>query len=107
MKNKPHITGILAVASPIPMLCFTVLWFWIWSFGIGMGLLHYNNIPFGMLVVSCLPLFISPAIGFLGILHGIIKHKAPRAWLGILLSCLGLAESFLLTFGIFYLGSIA
>ena len=105
MKNKPLVTGIIAVVSPVPLIVFTVLWSWIWCFGIGMGLLNYDTIPQWILICSLLPLFISPALGLLGIVHGIIKIKLKRAWAGILLSVLGLIENFILIYGMGYIGS--
>ena len=75
MKNKPIVSGIIAIASPIPLIIFTALWCWIWAFAIGMGLFHYDNIPNWILSVALLPLFISPILGVLGIIHGIIKRK--------------------------------
>jgi len=104
MKNKPFITGIIAVVSPIPLFIFTILWSWIWCFGIGMGLLNYDTIPYWILFISLLPLLISPTLGLLGIIHGIIKIKEKRAWLSILLSFICLAQNFLLLLGLIYLG---
>lgn len=105
MKNKPIITGIIAIASPIPMFIFTILWDWTWFFGIGMGLLNYDTIPQWITIFSLSPLLISPLIGLLGIIHGTIKIKTKNAWLGILLSGLGLLENLALIYGIYYLGS--
>ena len=105
MKNRPIITGIIAVASPIPLLVFTVLWCWIWFFGIGMGLLNYDVVPQWIDIVSLFPLFISPTIGLLGIIHGIVKIQTRKAWLGILLSVMGLLENFILILGMCYIGS--
>ena len=105
MKNRPIITGIIAVASPIPMVIFTVIWSWVWAFGIGMGLLNYDTVPPWILTVSLLPLLISPIFGLLGIIHGIVKIQTRKAWLGILLSVMGLLENFILIFGMGYIGS--
>ena len=105
MKIKPIISGIIAAISPIPLLIFTVLWFWICSFGIGMGLLQYETIPEWILIISLLPLLISPLLGISGIIHGFIKRKESLAWLGILLSISCLVENFILIYGIIYLGS--
>ena len=105
MKNKPIVTGIIAVASPIPMIVLTVLWTWICFFGIGMGLLNYDTVPQWIPVCSLLPLFISPTFCLLGLVHGVIKIKLKRAWIGILLSVLGLIENFILIYGMYYLGS--
>lgn len=96
MKNKPFITGIIAAVSPFPMFWFTMLWSWVWFFGIGLGMLQYDRIPDWMLIVELLPLCISPLLGLLGIVHGIIKRKTRLAWLGILLSVLCLIENVLL-----------
>ena len=105
MKNKPIVSGIIAIASPIPLIIFTALWCWIWTFAIGMGLFHYDNIPNWIWPVALLPLFISPILGVLGIIHGIIKRKEKSAWLGITLSIMGLLENALLIYGMAFLGS--
>ena len=105
MKNKPIVTGIIAVASPGPLFVFTVLWSWIWGFGIGLGLLNYDTIPMWIADVGLAPLLISPALCLLGIVHGALKIKLKRAWLGIVLSVLGLIENCILFFGMIYLGS--
>ena len=105
MKCRPIVTGIIAVTSPIPLVVFTIIWCWVWFFGIGMGLLNYDIVPHWILIFSLLPLFISPIIGLLGIIHGFVKIKTKKAWLGILLSAVGLLENFILIYGIYYLGS--
>ena len=105
MKLRPVTTGIIAVASPIPLLMFTSFWLPMWYFGIGMGLLNYDTIPQWIQLCSVLPLFISPIIGVLGIIHGCIKIREERAWVGVLLSVLGLTENFFLLYGMYYLGS--
>ena len=105
MKNKPFITGIIAIASPIPLSIFTVLWSWLWFFGIGIGLLNYSNVPEWILNVGLLPLIISPVLGILGIVHGFLKIKHKLAWLGIVLSVVGLIENCLLIYGMYYIGS--
>ena len=74
-------------------------------FCIGMGLLNYDIVPQWILAVSLLPLLISPIIGLLGIIHGIVKIKTRKAWLGIFLSVIGLFENYILIYGIYYLGS--
>ena len=105
MKNRPIATGIIAVASPIPMVIFTVIWSWVWFFNMGVGLLNYDTVPLWILTVSLLPLLISPFFGLLGIIHGIVKIKTRKAWLGIFLSVIGLFENFVLIYGMCYLGS--
>ena len=105
MKNKPIFTGIIAVASPIPLIIFTAIWSWLWFFGIGMGLLNYDTVPQWILVCSLLPMLISPILCLLGIIHGIIKIKTSHTWLGIFLSVIGMIENFFLFYGIFYIGS--
>jgi hypothetical protein len=105
MKFKPITTGLIAVASPIPLLIITSMWSLICYFGIGMSLLNYETVPLWIQMCSLLPLLISPTIGVLGIVHGCIKIKEQYAWGGILLSVLGLVENFLLIYVIYYLGS--
>ena len=103
MKNRPYITGIIAVASPGPMFIFTIFWCWIWSFGIGLGILHYDKIPDWILFIGLLPLWISPLLGIAGLIHSVAKCKTKLAWLGILLSAMGLLENLLMLCGILYL----
>ena len=105
MKNKPMISGLIAVGSPIPLLFLTMLWYCIWVFPIGMGLFRYDSIPDWIMVVSLLPLCISPLLGVFGIVHGIIKIKEKLSWLGITLSMICLIENFILIYGIGYIGS--
>ena len=105
MKIKPIDSGIVAVASPIPMFILTVLWSWIWILLIGIGILNYNTIPDWLMTVSLLPLSISPAFCVAGIIHGIVKMKEKHTWTGIGLSIAGLIENFVLIFGMGYLGS--
>jgi hypothetical protein len=105
MKNRPWVTGIIAVSSPMPLFCFTILWSWVWTFGIGMGLLGYDEIPQWILIFALHPLLISPALGVFGIIHGAVKAKEKCAWLGMLLSVLCLAENFLLVYAIQCIGS--
>ena len=106
MKNKSISFGILAATSPIPLLIMTVLWFWLWSFGIGMGLLNYDTIPEWILIISMLPLLISPLLGTVGTIYGIINIREGASILGIILSIICLAENFVLIYGMYYLGSV-
>ena len=105
MKNKPIVIGIIAVASPIPLVIFTSIWSLIWSFYIGLGLLNYDTVPQWILVVSLLPLFISPIFGLMGIIHSMVKIKTKKAWFAFFLSVIGLLENFILIYGMSYLGS--
>lgn len=105
MKNKPIVTGVIAAASPIPLYNFTIIWGLMWFLGIDMGLLNYDTIPQWIDVCALLPLLISPALGLLGIVHGVVKIKTKRAWLGVLLSVIGLSENFILIYVSYYLGS--
>lgn len=105
MKNTPVEAGIVAVASPLPLFFCTVLWSWILVFVIWMTILDFSHIPNWLLICSLFPLFISPGLGVIGIIHGIVKIKEKNAWVGILLSALGLAENLLLLFVIGYIGS--
>ena len=105
MKNKPILTGIIAVASPVPMVIFTAIWSWVWFFGIGMGLLNYDTVQQWILIVSLIPLFISPIFGLLGIIHSMVKIKTKKAWFAFFLSLIGLLENFILIYGMYYLGS--
>ncbi len=105
MKNTPVEAGIVAVASPFPLFFCTVLWSWLLVFVIWMTIFNFSVIPNWLLICSLLPLFISPGLGVIGIIHGIVKIKEKHAWIGILLSVLGLAENFLLIYCMGYIGS--
>lgn len=102
---NPLIFGIISVVSPIPMMVFTVLWSWVLFFGIGMGLLGYDTIPGWILVLSILPMGISPAFSLFGIVYGIVKRKERYSILCILLSALGVLINAALICGILYLGA--
>ena len=102
MKNKSLVIGILAAVSVIPLFIFNIIWSWIWFFGIGMELLNYETIPDWILCISCLPIIISPIISVFGVAYGFIRLKEKRAWLGIVLSAIGLLENCLLYYFIFY-----
>jgi hypothetical protein len=105
MKKKLLLTGIIAVASPIPMIIITTLWSWILFFGIGMGLLGYSTVPDWILYLSLLPLSFSPLFDIFGIILGIVKIKERQSILCIILSVLGLLINFALIFAIGYIGS--
>lgn len=105
MKHKAAFWGMISFLSPIPMTIATVLWDWFLCFGIVMGLLGYERIPTWASIIGTAPLLISPAMGIGGIVYGICKRKETLAWLGILLSALGVVVNGLLLFGILYLGS--
>ena len=104
MKNKPIITGIIAIVSPLPMVFFTMFW-GLCIIAIGISSFNYHTVPQWMLILSLFPLLISPAIGLWGVIHGIIKIKKPNAAWGIILSVIGLLENFLLIYGMYFLGS--
>ena len=100
-KINPMVTGIIAVASPLPLFVLTCLWgavFLAICFA-------YSDAPDWAIYVCTMPLWISPALCVAGIIHGIVKRRAKRAWIGILLSALGLLENFLLILSAAYLGS--
>lgn len=78
MKNKPFDIGKFMVASPVPE--------WICAIGL-------------------LPLAISPILCIAGVIHGRMKIKQEGAWCDILRSVIGLAENFLLLYGMLYIGS--
>lgn len=105
MKSKSLRLGLLSALSPLPLFVLTALWFWMWCFGIGMEILHYEIIPEWILVISALPLSISPLLGLVGTVCGIIKIREKFSWLGVVLPLVCLVENFLLIYGIYYLGS--
>ena len=105
MKSKSLTIGLIAAASPIPLIVFTALWSWLWFFGIGMEVLNYNTMPVWILICSLLPMLVSPVLGVYGIVYGCTKIKEKHSLICVILSVLGLIENFLLFFGIYYLGS--
>lgn len=104
-KRKPWSLGLIAVLSPIPGLILTSMWSLLVGVGLGIELLHYSTIPDWLLVITLLPLLISPSLGLAGIVRGIIRRKERLAWLEILLSVLGLVENGVVLYGGLYLGS--
>ena len=106
MKNKSINLGLVAAISPIPLLIVSVLWSWLWSFGVGMGLLNYDTIPQWILIISMTPLLISPMLGVIGAIHGIVNIREGLSFVGIILSIICLVENAALIYGMYYLGSI-
>ena len=105
MKNKSLTLGLISVLSPAPFFVLTALWFWMWFFGIGMGFLNYEIVPEWILMISVLPLFVSPLLGLIGTVLGIVTIREKYSLLGIILSLLCIVENFVLIYGIYYLGS--
>ena len=105
MKNYSLTLGLISVLSPVPLLVFTALWCWMWVFGVGMGLLSYEIVPEWILLISVLPLSVSPLLELVGTACGIVTIRERHSLLGIVLSLLCLAENFVLIYGIYYLGS--
>ena len=106
MKNKSINLGLVAAISPIPLLIVSVLWSWLWSFGVGMGLLNYDTIPQWILIISMTPLLISPMLGVIGAIHGIVNIREGLSFVGIILSIICLVENAALIYGMYYLGSV-
>ena len=75
MKSKSLRLGIISALSPIPLFVFTALWCWMWYFGIGIELLHYEIIPEWILLISVLPLSVSPLLGLVGTACGIVTIR--------------------------------
>lgn len=97
MKNSPVEAGRFAFFSPLPMFVATILWSWCIFFGVYMGLLGMDApLPDWVIILGVLPYLSSPLLGIWGIIHGIMKRKEKRAWLGILLSGLCLVGNTLL-----------
>lgn len=106
MKNTPVEAGRFAAFSPLPMFFVAMCWGMLFFFNIYLSIFPAESTPpVWVLILLLLPLLFSPLLGVLGIIHGIIKRKEKRAWLGILLSALCLIENFLLFYGMGYIGS--
>ena len=104
LKNTPVEAGWFAFFSPLPMYFATCLWSCGIFFGIYMGVMGLDAAPPDWLIVlAVLPYLASPLLGIWGIVHGIIKRKEKRAWLGILLSALCLVGNALLFCALGYL----
>lgn len=104
MKNKYLKLGAIAAISPLPMIVFTAIWCWLWFFGIGLGLLGYDSVPEWIMICSMLPLGVSPLLGVIGVIKGGLEIKEKHAFVGLILSIIGLIENFIIIFGIYYMG---
>lgn len=105
-RNRHLIHGLVAAASPVPMLIYTWLWATLILFDVGMDLLKYQKpLPFWLEILSLLPLLVSPILCCLFIVIGILRRKERLAWLCVVLSCVGLAKNVLLFWLIMYIGS--
>lgn len=104
MKNTPVEAGRFAFFSPLPMFIVTILWCWTVFFGVYIGIMGMDvPVPAWVIILGVLPCLASPLLGVWGIVHGIIKRKEKRAWLGILFSGLCLVGNALLFCAMVYL----
>ena len=105
MHLRPLVSGVLSVLMPIPMAIVTMMLglygVWIWY-----ALFELDNIPSWFLVSVSGLLFISPVFSLLSTVYCAIKIRCKRAWIGLLLSVLGIAENTGLIFFLYYAGSV-
>lgn len=100
MRSKALTLGISAIKSVLPWFGMTILWVWIVFFGLFLTVLGYEP-PWanGLLL---LPVLVSPAKGVYGVIYGLLHRTEERAWLGVLLSVLGIVLNALLWGGLDY-----
>ena len=99
MERQTAATGIAAVAAPVPMFVLSAI-----IALIGMSLLN-GDAPRWLPAVSMLPMIIPILLGLLGVIHSFIRIRQKRAWLGLLLTVLGIAVAVFLIYGAAWLAS--
>ena len=105
MHLRPLVSGAISVLMPIPMAIVTMMLglcvVWVWC-----ALFELDNIPSWFLVSVSGLLFISPVFSLLSTVYCAVKIRCKRAWIGLLLSILGIAENAGLIFFLYYVGSV-
>lgn len=96
MSSKALSLGISAVKSVLPWCGITILWSWAVFFGLVLGVLKYDTIPQWANGLMLIPILVSPAKGAYGVIYGLTHRTEERAWLGVLLSVLGIVLNALL-----------
>ena len=102
---RPLVSGAISVLMPIPTAIVTMMLglygVWIWC-----ALFELDNIPSWFLVSVSSLLFISPVFSLLSTVYCAVKIRCKRAWIGLLLSVLGIAENAGLIFFLYLIGSV-
>ena len=106
MHLRPLVSGVLSVLMPIPIVIVTMMLglcvAWIWY-----ALFELDNIASWFLVIAVIPpLLLSPIFSIFSTVYCAIKIRCKRAWIGLLLSIIGVAESAGLIFFLYYIGSV-
>ena len=103
---RPLVSGVLSVLMPIPIVIVTMMLglfvAWIWY-----ALFELDNIASWFLVIAVIPpLLLSPIFSIFSTVYCAVKIRCKRAWIGLLLSVLGIAENTGLIFFLYYAGSV-
>ena len=101
----PLVSGTLSVLMPIPIVIVTMMLglcvAWIWS-----ALFELDNFSSCFLVIAVIPLLLSPIFSIFSTVYCVVKIRVKWAWIGLLLSILGIAENAVLMFFLYYIGSV-
>ena len=106
MHLRPLVSGVLSVLMPIPIVIVTMMLglcvVWIWY-----ALFELDNISSWFLVIAVIPLLLlSPIFSIFSTVYCAVKIRVKWAWIGLLLSILGIAENAVLMFFLYYIGSV-
>lgn len=105
MHLRPILSGVLSVLMPIPIVIVTMMLglcvVWIWY-----ALFELDNISSWFLVIAVIPLLLSPIFSIFSTVYCAVKIRVKWAWIGLLLSILGIAENAVLMFFLYYIGSV-
>ena len=102
---RPLVSGVLSVLMPIPMAIVTMMLglygVWVWY-----ALFELDNISSWFLVIAVIPLLLSPIFSIFSTVYCAVKIRVKWAWIGLILSILGIAENAVLMFFLYYIGSV-
>ena len=105
MHLRPLVSGVLSVLMPIPIVIVTMMLglcvAWIWY-----ALFELDNISSWFLVIAVIPLLFSPIFSIYSTVYCAVKIRVKWAWIGLILSILGIAENAGLMFFLYYIGSV-
>ena len=105
MHLRPLVSGVLSVLMPIPIVIVTMMLglcvAWVWY-----ALFELDNISSWFLVIAVIPLLLSPIFSIFSTVYCAVKIRVKWAWIGLLLSILGIAENAVLMFFLYYIGSV-
>ena len=102
---RPLVSGAISVLMPIPAVIVTMM-LGLLLFLLGSVIFGVYDIPAWFLFIAVIPLLLSPIFSIFSTVYCDVKIRCNRAWIGLLLSVIGIAENAGLIFFLYYAGSV-